>query len=305
MLKTWVKRILLGLIAVIALAALGVSGFVWMQVRAFDESVAKVYEVPLPKVARSSDPEVLARGKHLAESLGGCHACHGENLGGGKASEMGPIMKLVSANLTTGKNGKGADYSDAELARLIKHGIRRDGTSVRFMPSQDFSWWPEEDVTALISYLRTVPPVDSPPSLTEIKVLAKVLDRLDKLPLDVGRRLDHANLPQGPAPAATAAYGQYLSTLCHGCHGKQLSGGPIPGAPPEVPVPLNLTPHETGLKTWAYADFVKLMREGMRKNGKALNPFMPIETTKNYSELELQALWAYLQTTTPLPFGQR
>ena len=76
---------------------------------------------------------------------------------------------------------------------------------------------------------------------------------------------------------AGAAYGAYLVRGCTGCHGDGLSGGPIPGAPPSTPVPLNLTPHETGLAAWTYEDFDKLLTQGVRKSGKKLDPFMPVE----------------------------
>jgi hypothetical protein len=70
-------------------------------------------------------------------------------------------------------------------------------------------------------------------------------------------------------------------------------------------VPLNLTPHETGLKGWTYDDFMALLRSGKRKNGKPLDPFMPVLALKNLSELETRALWAYLQSVPPRPFGDR
>jgi mono/diheme cytochrome c family protein len=128
---------------------------------------------------------------------------------------------------------------------------------------------------------------------------------MDAIPLDPGRRIDPGTLPTAPTPAPTKQYGEYLGKLCQGCHGHGLSGGPLPGAPPELPVPLNLTPHETGLKGWTYDDFNKLLTEAVRKNGKPLNPFMPIETMKHLNDTEKQALWAYLQSLPPTPFGGR
>lgn len=300
-----IKRILLGLVGFVLLVAFFGGLFAFIQIRAFDESIATVYEVPLPQIDRSTDEAVLARGKHLAEGIGGCAACHGANLGGGKVEDIGPVGKLHSPNITAGTNGAGSTYSDAEMARLIKHGIRKDGTSARFMPSRDYAWWPDADLVAVISYVRSLPPVDSGPSQLEIGPLGKFLDRMDMMPLDVARRIDHANMPTAPAPEPTAAYGQFIAINCKGCHGETLSGGAIPGAPPELPVPLNLTPHDTGLKGWTYADFEKLMREGIRKNGKKLDPFMPTDSTKNYDDVEMRALWAYLQSLPAAELGNR
>ncbi len=300
-----IKKILLAVVGVVVLAALGIGGFAFMQISAFDESMAKKYDVPVGTVALTTDPVMLERGKHLAESLGSCNDCHGANYGGGKSIAMGPLGTVKFPNITTGKNGKLSEYADGELFRLLKHGLRKDGTSVRFMPAGDFAWWPDEDVAALISHLRTLPPVDGEPGNVEIGALGKVLDRMDKVPFDVARRIDHANLPKGPVPSESPEYGAYVGKLCTGCHGATLSGGPIPGAPPEFPLPLNLTSHETGLKEWSYADFNKLLTEGVRKNGKKLDPFMPMESFKNMNDTEKKALFAYLQSVPAKPLGGR
>ncbi|MCA9572835.1 MAG: hypothetical protein KC656_33585, partial [Myxococcales bacterium] len=63
-------------------------------------------------------------------------------------------------------------YSDAELHRLLVHGVKRDGTSLRFMASQDFAWWPDEDLAALVGYLRTMPAVTRETGEIEIGLLA-------------------------------------------------------------------------------------------------------------------------------------
>jgi hypothetical protein len=70
-------------------------------------------------------------------------------------------------------------------------------------------------------------------------------------------------------------------------------------------VPLNLTSHETGLKGWTYDDFKALVQSGKRKNGKPLDPFMPVDALRNLNEVELSALWLYLQSVPPRPFGER
>jgi cytochrome c553 len=297
------KRILLVIGALVLLVAIGGGIFVYTQCSAFDASMAKVYDVPVPNVTRSTDEAVLARGKHLAESLTACNTkdCHGADMGGGATLVMGPLGTLTGPNLTTML----AAYSDGELVRLIKHGIKKDGRSVRFMPIQDFNWLPESDTTALVSYLRTLKPVDRPNGPTQIGWLGKVLDRQGKIDLDIARIVDHAKVDNAPAPSADANYGRYVIRLCTGCHGKGLSGGRIPGAPSEFPEPLNLTPHETGLKGWTYEDFDKLLTEGMRKNGQKLHPFMPVEATSKMDEIEKKAMWAYLQSVPPTPKGNR
>jgi mono/diheme cytochrome c family protein len=196
-------------------------------------------------------------------------------------------------------------YSDGELVRLVKHGIKKDGRSVRFMPCTDFSWLPEADVVAIVSYVRSVPQVDRPNGPMELGLLGKVLDRRGEFDLDIARRIDHTKDDEPPAPATTVDYGRYVGRLCLGCHGKTLSGGPIPGAPPSIPIPLNLTPDATGLKGWTYDDFEAFIKTGIRKSGKPVNPFMPVEALRNMNDDERKALWAFLQSLPAKPFGQR
>jgi mono/diheme cytochrome c family protein len=201
--------------------------------------------------------------------------------------------------------GRLAAYSDAELARLIRHGIKRDGTTVRLMPSGNYSWWPDDDVAALIAWLRAQPAVAGDPGVFEVTAMGKLLDRFDSIPIDVARRIDHRAPRRAPAPRADAHYGSYVGTACRGCHGVTLAGGPIPGAPPGMAVPLNLTRHTTGLAGWSYDDFKAMVQSGKRKNGKPLDAFMPVDSLRGMNDVELQALWLYLQSVPPRPFGER
>jgi cytochrome c5 len=296
---------LVGLGAAVGALAVALSAYAMVQSSAFDESMAKVYDVPVPKVTVSKDPAVLARGEHLAKAVAACASrdCHGTDLGGGKPIEMGPLGTFAGPNISA--SGLGAAYSDGELARLVQHGVKKDGRSVRFMPAQDFGWLPDDDVAALVSWMRAQPGVDRDSGGTVVKTLGKVLDRKEQVILDVARHIDHERRPAVPAPAATAEYGAYLAKLCTGCHGKHLSGGKIPGAPPSVPIPLNLTPHATGLAGWTYDDFDKLLTKGIRKNGQMLNPFMPIVAFGLMDDTEKRALFAYLMSLPPKELGNR
>jgi hypothetical protein len=303
--KLWLKRIGIGLGALVLLVAVAGGLFFWTRTSAFDASMDKVYDVPLPKLERSTDPAVLARGKHVAEALYPCAIgdCHGADIGGGKTMVMGPLGTFTGPNISAG--GLGAAYSDGELARLLRHGIKKDGRSVRFMPAHDLEWLPDSDLVAVISYLRTLPAVNKPNGPIELKPLAKFLDRMDAIPLDIARRIDHEKAGRGPAPSPTKAYGALLGRTCTGCHGKTLSGGPIPGAPPEIPIPSNLTPDATGMAGWTFDDFDKLLVQGVRKNGKKLDPFMPIQAFGKLDDVEKRALFAFLQSLPPTPFGNR
>jgi mono/diheme cytochrome c family protein len=299
------KKVLIGVGAVIGLVAIGAGGFVYVQTSAFDASLEKVYDVPVPNVQRSTDPVVLARGSHVAHSLAPCAVsdCHGKDLGGGKSIEIGPIGTFTGPNITSA--GLGAAYNDGELARIIVHGLKKDGRGVRFMSSHEFNFISDDDVTAVISWLRTQPAVNRPSGTMRIGTLGKVLDRLDKIPIDVARRINHDKIEKAPPPAPTAAYGRFVALLCTGCHGNNLSGGPIPGAPPEMAVPLNLTPHATGLAGVTYEQFQKTMTTGIRKDGRKLDPMMPVEAFGNFDDTEMRALYAYLMSLPGREFGGR
>lgn len=303
--KPLVKRVLIGVGTVFGLALLGGGVFAWTHTSAFASSMDKVYDVPLPDIRASSEPEVVLRGKHLAHSLGACAAseCHGADLAGGKPLEMGPVATLNGPNITPA--GMGAVYTDGELARLLQHGIKKDGRSVRFMPVHETNWFLDDDVRAIVSYLRTVPPVERANGPIEIGMLGMILDRNDQFVLDVARRISHEGWERPSSPTPTAEYGRFIARACMGCHGETFSGGRMPGTPSSVPIPTNITPHATGIVDWSYEDFTRLLDTGVKKNGEKLNPFMPLDTVGNMNEVERQALWAYLRSLEPREFGQR
>lgn len=302
--KRWLKRIGLGLAVLVVVVFGGGGAWAWTQASAFDASIEKVYSVaPLTGFDRSDDPAVIARGKHLAASLAGCQLadCHGPDLGGGKVIDAGPVGTMASPNITRILPA----YSDGELARLIRHGLKKDQRTVRFMSVDEFNYLSDSDVRAIISYVRTVPPVDRAQPAIRIGWLGKVLDRRDEFPLDIARRIDHDKIELAPPPSPTAEYGKFIGRMCAGCHGEHMSGGPIPGAPSDFAVPLNLTPHETGLRGWSKDDFEKVMASGVRRDGRKLDALMPTEAINAMDDLERTAIFSYLQSLPPRPFGQR
>jgi hypothetical protein len=299
-----VRRILLGVAASVTVAATAVGVFAGVQSSAFDASLDKVYDVPVPNVARSTDPAVIARGKHVVLALAGCASadCHGADLGGGRTVDFGPLGRFAGPNISSG--GLGVAYTDGELARLIRHGIKRDGRSVRFMPVQDFRWLPDDDVAAAVSYLRSAPSVDRANGPVAFTTLAKVLDRRELVVIDVARRIDHGAYEAPPPPSPTADYGRFLANGCTGCHGQHFSGGRIPGAPSSLPVPLDLTPHEEGLARWTFDDFDRALTLGVKPDGGKIDPFMPDAFSK-LDDTEKRALWAYLRSVPARPLGER
>ena len=299
-----VKRVAKVFAVLVAILVFGLGAFVWTNTSAYDASMDKVYDVPPMAITRSDDPAVIARGEHLSKSIAACSLkdCHGADFSGGRFIDMGPVGSFAAPNITNVLPA----YSDGELARLIRHGIKNNGRSICFMPVGDFNWLPDEDVKAIVSYARTMKPSDKPsPGATKMKTLGKILDRKDKLPTDIARRIDHTHVEAAPPPSPTPAYGKFVARLCSGCHGEHLSGGPIPGAPKTMAVPLNLTPDATGLAGWTYADFESLVETGKRKNGNPLDPMMAVDALRGMDDTERHALFSYLQTVPPTPFGNR
>jgi mono/diheme cytochrome c family protein len=302
----WLKKALLGVGGLLGVVALAGGGFVYAKVSAYNASLDKVYDVPLPKLERSTDATLIARGEHLAHTITPCadSSCHGPDLSGGKVTDIGPIGTFAAPNITAG--GLGVAYSDAELARLLTHGVKKDGRGVRFMPSHESNWLPDQDVTAVISYVRTLPAQSKQPSGMKIGLMGKVLDQLNMIPIDIARRVNHDQIEKAPAPSADASYGRYLARLCSGCHGEGLSGGPIPGAPPDMAIPLNLTPDATGLAGFSLDDFKQVLTSGKRKkDGRKLDSMMPVESFGQFDDVEMQALYSYLMSRPAKPFGGR
>jgi mono/diheme cytochrome c family protein len=126
-----------------------------------------------------------------------------------------------------------------------------------------------------------------------------------QMPAGEAEIVDHTKpIPTAPMPGPTTGYGKYIVTTggCIGCHGKSLSGGPVPGGDPSWPPAANITP--TGLKAYDEAAFFKALRDGVRPSGTAINPAMPYRLTKEMTDDEIRAVWAYLKTVPAKEFKQ-
>ena len=266
------------------------------------ESLGSLGDVDLTTLAME---RAIARGKHIIHSRAGCVDCHKEDFGGGVIFDNGAMGRWVAPNITKGKGGVVADYTPADWDRILRHGVRKDGTAAT-MPAIDFAYLSDQEISDIIAYVSSVPSVDreNPPST--MGPIFKVLMATGGFPISA-EIIDHEK-PRPvtpPAAAVNVEYGKHLATVCVGCHGMQLSGGPIPGADPSWPPAANLTPHDSGLKGWSEGDFVKAMREGKRPDGSDINTVMPWKATANMTDLELKAIYTYLATLPPLAKGAR
>ena len=244
----------------------------------------------------------VERGKHLVDARYGCNICHGENLGGGVMLEDPAIGKLIGPNITTGRGSAVAKYTMADWDRIVRHGIKPDGTPA-VMPSEDYFAMTDRELSDIVSYIRAQPPVNVQSEKSSFGPVGHALVALGKFPLSAEKLPDHqrAHVAEPPATADTAEFGAHLATTCTGCHRSNLAGGPMTFGPPNWPPAANLTPHENGLATWSFEDFDKAMTQGVRKDGSALREPMShvLPASRAMTLTERKALWTYLSTLSP------
>lgn len=255
------------------------------------------------------DEEMYLTGRHVA-TIRGCVDCHGENLGGDIFIEDPAVGLLVATNLTSGPGGIGAEYTDEDFIRAIRHGVRKDGKSVIFMPSHEYNSIDERDLTALLGYIRSLDPVDSN-HLPETKIgfPFRMIYMLSggELHLFPARLIDHSKpVPPAEEERTPIEVGQYVAATCVGCHGANFGGGKIPGVPPDWPEASNITIGGALADYQTDEDFFKVMREGIAPDGRQLNPeYMPWTVFGQMTDEELSGLLEYLKSLPPRETGTR
>jgi mono/diheme cytochrome c family protein len=291
----WVARIgggILALLLIAVAAAYAVS----------QNKLSHRWDVTLHPLAVAPDPgspAMVATGGQLVKSRG-CTECHGQNLAGKVMLDDPAFARLVSANLTPA----GGARTDEDFERAVRHGVRRDGTSLLLMPAEAYNGMSDEELAAIASYIRTIPPVETTNPASRLGPVARGLLSAGQLPFLVASLIDHTKPhPARVAAEATPAFGEYLSAACKGCHGPGLSGGP--GGEPGSKPPKNLTPDvATGIGSWQEEQFVTALRTGARPDGSQIDArWMPIGMTKEMTDTELRALYRYLRTVPAKAYG--
>jgi mono/diheme cytochrome c family protein len=303
--KRIIKRLLVGLAAfvVVAVAALLTAIFL-LEDRRFD--------APYPELRASADPEVVARGRYLVYGPAHCVGCHGAPgardargdarvpLSGGVSFEL-PIGSFHAPNITPDlATGIGA-RSDGEIARALRHGVGHDGRAL--MPFMPFANLSDEDLVAVISFLRSEPPVANPVPPADLNLLGRAIRAF------VMRPVGPSHPPRATSPAgATVERGEYLASSvanCVGCHtARDMVTGAFIGEPyaggfeMNGHVTRNLTPDpKTGwIRSWSEDDFVARMRSGIGPEGS----HMPWREFARMSEDDMRAIHRFLQTVKPV-----
>ncbi len=308
--------------AFLALAALIVSVSVWAAVR-WNAPVSR----PVVEVKAPTDDATLERGKFLYTYSHTCWECHGDPLdaskppiGGAKFDLNGLSPQLgvwyarnITPDVETGIGG----WTDGEIVRAIREGIRKDGTPLfPIMPMTPLHGLSDADALALVAYLRTLPALTNEVPPNEASFFAKVMFTLGAIgPMDAIEKPIAA-----PERGPTALYGRYVANhaaLCMDCHtprnlkdgsfymdslfaGGSIGFGDTEGHP-SVVFASNITPDmATGIGSWTEEVFLHFMRTGQGPDGTVRDGHMPYAATSRWPDDDLKAVWAFLKTLRPI-----
>jgi len=238
------------------------------------------------------DAAIVERGRHVARTRG-CFGCHGQQLEGRMFSdEWVWVDTAVAPNL--------AEYSRKHTAETIEAAVRQgvgyDGKALWSMPSYNFVLLNDEDMSALVAFMRSAPVVETPlprPSLGwdarmrivrgEAQHMAEWADRMPALLL-------------GEDDDPVLVRGEYLAkTTCNECHGFDLRGQTdIDIATPDLAI----------LAAYSDADFRRLMQLGEALGGRKDLGLMTVvakDRFAHFTDDELNDLLAYLRTLSGQP----
>ena len=300
----WIKR---GLVAAATLVVLaGAVTFAGAQLG--DRKSQRQVNVPAYALALRDDAVGLDRGKYLYSSRG-CAECHGADGAGrpfiGKEGESGLFAK--SPNISPGAGSVTLAYGPADWERALRHGVKPDGRPVFIMPSEDYSRLTDDDVASLVAYVKHMPPASGDGARFSVPLPVRVLYGFGAIK-DSAEKIDHTLPPAQPVPpGVTVAHGAYVANMCIGCHGAGLSGGKIPGGPPEWPAAANLTQAPDSPMSTRYADaqaFAAMFKSGHRPDGSVVQ-VMPFESLREMNEVDVQALHVFLKSLAPRAGGNR
>ena len=258
----------------------------------------KTYDIIPEPLTISLDEANLAVGEHWVEVH--CRSCHGEDLGGGPFFEDPALGYADAPNLTSGKGGIGSTYTDEDWVRALRHGVNVDGTSVFIMPSNDFYYFSDNDLSSIIAFMRTVPPVDRETRPRSLSPIAKIMYALGAFgDLLYAETIPHDVRPTSPSIGMTLDYGEYLVNVngCRPCHGEALTGQQP--SEPGAPFAPNLTPGGL-LSIWSEEDFITTLRTGVTPYNHQMSDSMPWKGLGKMTDDELKTIWLYLQSLPAL-----
>jgi mono/diheme cytochrome c family protein len=316
------RKVLLWIAGGLALSVAAVLAFILL-------TWERVYdEVPAPALQASTDPAVIEHGRYLVRGPSHCSICHmasvdevmrsdaGEDLPlrGGLRFPLGPLAVLHTANLTPDRDTGIGRYTDGQLFRLLRHNVKPDGRA-SVAPLMPFANMADQDLVAIVSYLRSGEPVRNEVPAPEWTLMGKAVSALLR-PAAIQPVLGHSPPADAPPQQPTAERGRYLAhdvANCMACHspldpatgaltGPEFSGsaaGEASMVDPSVTLRApNLTPHPTGVLT-RFADedaWIGRFRVG-RVVRESIMPWGPYS---RMTDDDLRAVYRYLKTLTPV-----
>ncbi|NND70346.1 MAG: c-type cytochrome [Rhodothermales bacterium] len=249
----------------------------------------------------------LERGTYLVRGPSGCGNCHTPMGPDGFVNEMElagrlvedlPVFTAIAPNLTPA--GPIAAWSDTELARSIREGIRPDGTVLGPpMPIILYRGLSDDDLMSIVMYLRQLEPVDNDPGTSTYRI---------ELPPAYGPPVGGvASMPQG----VNVEYGEYLANAvahCMECHTTQGEQGPMfdthlgaGGLEFQGPwgrsVASNITP--VGIAQYTDDQLSAMIQQGVRPDGRKMLPPMPYYFFSNMTDDDVDAVILYLRQLPP------
>lgn len=251
------------------------------------------------------------RGEYLVRGIAGCGNCHtplgpngpveGQEFAG-RLVEENEAFTAIAPNITPAS--RIADWSDEELGRAIREGIRPDGSVIGPpMPFAMYRGLSDADLAAMVAFLRTVPAVEGDPGLSTYNI---------PLPPAYGPPVESvAEVPRG----VSVEYGEYHAgpvAHCMECHTPFNERGPMLETdlgrggfefrgPWGVSVAPNLTSHEDGLAGYSDSELAGMITQGRNADGEPMLPPMPYGFLAQMSAEDLEAIILYLRQLPPLP----
>lgn len=240
--------------------------------------IRRTHEIQLePLVVASVDP---VEGERLARIVGCLNGCHGAEGEGGSVGITG-IVRYTAPPLASVLPG----YSDPELVRLVRHGLKRDGTSAVGMIAYTFWAIGDQDLANIIARLRQLPPSAPVPRTLELTWLGRLALATGEWQVSVDQ-VDRSRPRWGNQPRTTPLeQGRYLASItCTECHGLDFQGNALAGAP-SLAV----------LGGYTAEDFHRLMRTATPVGGRTLNPAMGWVVDAPFTDQEIAGLYAFLR----------
>jgi len=268
---------------IVGLAILGVA----VNYMLIGRDLTRTFDVAVTEVALPSDPAALEEGERLARIVG-CFGCHTDDLTGQVFFEFFDGTTYVAPDIVA----VAQQYSVAELDRVIRHGIRPDGTSVLLpMPSEMFYNLSDRDFASIIGFVRTRSPGIEPLPESYLGPAARVM--LTMFSQETGtilaaEAIDHDALRIEKSPEDPQNLGRYIAmTACTECHGNDLLGSPDGEFPPL-----------TIVAAYTLEDFTTLMRTGVPIGGRELDLMAVVAVGRfsYFTDAEIAALHAFLRT---------